>query len=115
MAENRKFPIPADVREAFKKFAEQATGRHVNDTNIKKINVRTFSNRIKKQIVSEIRVGEELDLNLSNIPHEPVFAIFESDDKHDYLVVTPDKGKSNRTVYFFQEDEVMGVEREELG
>lgn len=109
MSVNTKFPIPAEVRAEFKKFAEQATGRHVVEENIKKISVRHFSNRIRRQITSEISVGGELDTNLSNIPHEHVLAIFAAENSDDYLVVTPDKGN---TVYLFSHDEVIDVEKE---
>lgn len=98
-----------EAREAVRKFAEQITGWQVNDTHIKKISVRAFSSRIRKNVFSDIRVGEELDLSLSSFPHEPVLAIFESDK---YLVVTPDKLKSNRRVYLFERREVVGVEKE---
>lgn len=98
-----------EPREAVRRFAEQITGWQVHDTHIKKISVRAFSSRIKRQIESDIRVGEELDLSLSNVPHEPVLAIFESDK---YLVVTPDKIKSNKRVYLFERQEVSGVEKE---
>lgn len=98
-----------EAREAVRKFAEQITGWQVNDTHIKKICVRAFSNRIKKQVQSDICVGEELDLTLSNIPHEPVLAIFESDK---YLVVTPDRIKSNKKIYLFERKEVLGIEKE---
>ena len=112
MSENRKFPIPPEVRESFKKFAEQATGWHVSDAHIKKISVRKFSNRIKREITSDICEGQELDANLSNIPHESVMAIFESDINHEYLVVTPDIGRENSTVYLFDPEEVLEVEKE---
>lgn len=112
MNEFKDFPIPPEVKESFKKFAEQVTGWQVIDSHIKKISVRKFSNRIKRQVTSDICVGQELDTNLSNIPHEPVLAIFESDTSHEYLVVTPDKGKENRTVYLFDPEEVLNVEKE---
>lgn len=102
-------PVPVQVKESLRKFAEQATGWEIRDSGIKKISVRAFSRRIKKYVTSDISVGEELDTNLSNMPHEPVVAIFES---RDYLVVTPDKCKCNGTVYLFQEKEVLGIERE---
>ncbi len=111
MNENKQFPIPPEVRERFKRFAEQATGAPVKDTHIKKINVHAFSSRIKRPVFSQINVGDELDLNLSNLPHEQVCAIFEA---NNYLVVTPDKGKANATVYFFDPSEVSEVEREEI-
>jgi len=103
--------LPPEVKESFRRFAESVTGWQISDTNIKKISVRKFSNRIKKHITSEICVGQELDCNLSNIPHEPVLAIFESSPTHEYLVVTPDKGKENKTVYLFEEQEVLDVEK----
>ncbi|MFZ2357350.1 MAG: hypothetical protein WAW67_06000 [Candidatus Omnitrophota bacterium] len=112
MSENRKFPIPPEVRESFKQFAEQATGWHLKDTHIKKISVRKFSSRIKKQITSDICEGKELDMNLSNIPHEPVLAIFEADQSNEYFVVTPDMGRFNKTVYLFEPQEVLEVEKE---
>lgn len=112
MYEQIKFPMPPEVKEAFRRFTEHTTGWHVKDTNISKISVRAFSSRIKKYITSDICVGQEMDLNLSNIPHEPVLAIFESDEQpNEYLVVTPDKGKENTTVYFFEPRDVLGVER----
>lgn len=110
MNEDKKNLISPRDKESFRKFVEQTTGWRVKDTNIKKISVRTFSNRIKKQITSEICVGQELDFNLSNIPHEPVMAIFES---NDYLVVTPENNKqrTNTTVYLFGQSEVLSIER----
>lgn len=112
MNEERKNLISQETKETFRKFAEQTTGWRVKDTNIQKISVRTFSNRIKKQITSDICVGQELNFNLSNIPHEPVIAIFES---NDYLVVTPENNKQRRntTVYLFEPREVLSIERGE--
>ena len=107
MSEQRKIPLTPEAKESFRKFAEQVTGWQVQDTRIKKISVRAFSNRIKRNITSEISVGEELDLNLSDIPHEPVLAIFKADK---YLVVTPDKVKNNNRLYLFDEKEVLEVE-----
>lgn len=101
--------VTPEIKEAYRRFAETITGWQVKDTFIKKIKVHAFSNRIKKQINSNITVGEELDSNLSNIPHEPVLAIFESDK---YLVVTPDKDSSKGTVYLFEPDEVVNIEKE---
>jgi hypothetical protein len=102
--------MPQEAREALRKFAEQTTGWQVQDTHIKRIHVHKFSSRIRKLVDSEIRVGEEMDLNLANIPHESVFAIFES---KDYLVVTPDHhSKTGATVYLFEPDEVTEVEKE---
>lgn len=98
-----------ETREAVRKFAEQITGWQVNDTHIKKISVRAFSSRIKREVQSDIRVGEELDLSLSNIPHEPVLAIFES---NKYLVITPEIIKSNKRIYLFEPEEVLGIEKE---
>lgn len=98
-----------EAREAIKRFAEQITGWQINDARIKKISVRAFSSRIKREVQSDIRVGEELDLSLSDVPHESVLAIFES---KKYLVVTPDKIKANKRVYFFERQEVLGVEEE---
>lgn len=98
-----------EARETVKRFAEQVTGWHLNDTHIRKISVRAFSSRIKKEIQSDICVGEDLNSYLSDIPHEPVLAIFESDK---YLVVTPDRVKSNKRVYLFERREVLGVEKE---
>lgn len=112
MSEANNFPIPAEVKELFRKFAEQTTGWHIVDPHIKKISVRRFSNRIKKHITSDICVGQELDENLSNIPHEPVLAIFKATDANEYLVVTPDKGKSNSTLYMFEPTEVLNIEEE---
>lgn len=111
MNEDKKNLISPEIRESFRRFAEQTTGWRVKDTNIKKISVRTFSSRIKKQITSDICVGQELNSNLSNIPHEPVLAIFES---NDYLVVTPENNKQrmNTTVYLFEPKEVLNIERE---
>jgi len=98
-----------EPREAVRKFAEQITGWQVSDTHIKRISVRAFSSRIKRKVQSDIRVGEELDLSLSNIPHEPVLAIFES---NKYLVVTPETIKSNKRIYLFEPEEVLGIEKE---
>lgn len=97
------------IREAFRKFAETTTGWQLKDTHIKKISVRTFSSRIKKHIVSDICVGQELDDNLVNLHHVPVAGIFEA---NDYFVVTPDRGDLNGTVYLFEGKEVVGIERE---
>lgn len=109
MIRNRIFPVPQEIKESIKKFTEQVTGWPVKDTNIKKIKVRAFSSRIKREIDSDVSVGEELDSNLSNSPHESVLAIFEA--KEEYLVVTPNKNNSNGTVYFFQPGQVLNIER----
>ncbi len=98
-----------EMKDSCRKFAEQVTGWPVKDTNIKKIKVHTFSWRIRKQVYSDICAGEELDLNLSNLPNEQVIAIFES---NEYLVVTPNKGNLNGTVYLFPFNEVVAVEKE---
>ncbi|MCU0651981.1 MAG: hypothetical protein MUC39_03465 [Candidatus Omnitrophica bacterium] len=99
------------MREAFKRFAEETTGWHLKDTKIKKISVRTFNSRIKKYITSDICVGEELDGNIFEVNHAPVAGIFESDN---YFIVAPDRGRINRTVFLFEDKEVLGVERENL-
>jgi len=101
--------ITPEIKESYRKFAEEITGWQVKDTSIKKIKVHSFSGRVKKQIDSNIIVGEELDSNLSNIPHESVLAIFESDK---YLVVTPNKYSPKGTVYLFEPSEVLSIERE---
>lgn len=100
--------ILSESKELIRKYAEKITGWQVKDTNIKRIKVKTFSNRIKKFISSEIAVGEELDLNLSNMPHESVLAIFES---NEYLVVTPDRNNSKGTLYLFKSNEVLDIEK----
>ncbi len=109
MIVNNVFPVLPVIKESFRRFAEQVTGWPVKDTNIKKIKVHTFSGRIRRRVDSDICVGEELDCNLSNMPHEPVLAIFES---NEYLVVTPNSGNSKGTVYLFRPEEVVGIERE---
>lgn len=109
MLRNLILPIPQETKESFRKFAEQVTGWQVKDTNIKKIKVHSFSDRIKKPIDSDINVGEELDTNLSNMPHEPVLAIFES---NEYLVITPNRNNQKGTVYLFDADEVVNIEKE---
>lgn len=101
-------PPTPETKETYRKFAEQLTGWTVKDTNIKKIRVHTFSDRIKRPINSDISVGNEIDSNLSNMPHEPVLAIFES---NEYLVVTPNQNNSEGTVYLFGPNEVLGVEK----
>jgi len=98
-----------EQRELFRKFAEQMTGWPVKDTNIKKISVRAFSKQVKKEIVSDICVGEELNRFLADFNPERVLAIFES---NEYLVVTPDTTERNRRVYLFDEKEVLKVEKE---
>ena len=100
-------PAAAETKETFRRYVEEVTGWHVEETNIKKISVHAFSNRIKRKITSDICVGQELDYFLSEIPHEPVLAIFKA---NKYLVVTPDKLKSNRIIYLFDEQDVLGVE-----
>lgn len=100
-------PTPV-VKETFRKFAEQMTGWEVKDTNIKKIKVHAFSDRIKRPINSDICVGEEIDANLSNTPHEPVLAIFES---NEYIVVTPSLRSQEATVYLFDPEEILNIER----
>lgn len=101
-------PTPV-VKENFRKFAEQMTGWEVKDTNIKKIRVHAFSDRIKRPINSDICVGKEIDTNLSNTPHEPVLAIFES---NEYIVVTPSPRTQEATVYLFGAGEILNIERE---
>lgn len=98
-----------ETREAVRRSTEDITGWQVNDTNIKKITVRAFSSCLKKEIRSDICVGEEMNLYLSSIPHQPVLAIFESDK---FLVVTPERIKSSKRIYLFERGEVLGVERE---
>ncbi len=109
MIKNRVFPVALDEKESFRQFAERLTGWEVKDSHIRKIKVRSFSDRIKRQISSDICVGQELDNNLSNIPGEPVLAIFES---KEYLVITPDKSNLKATVYLFDQSEVLGIEKE---
>jgi len=55
---NRIFPAGPEVKETFRQFAEQLTGWQVKDTNIKKIKVHAFSDRIKKLVDSNVSVGE---------------------------------------------------------
>ena len=100
-------PASAETKETFRKYVEEVTGWHVEDPHIKKISVRAFSNRIKRKITLDISVGKELDLLLSEIPHEPVLAIFKADK---YLVVTPDTLKPNRIIYLFDQEDVLGIE-----
>ena len=109
MLNTLKLPLTDENKETFRRFAEQITGWPVKDTHIKKIKVHTFSNRIRKYIDSNITVGERLDKNISNIPDEPVLAIFES---KEYLVITPNKNSDNGTVYLFDLDEVQAIEKE---
>ncbi len=98
-----------EQRELVRRFAEEMTGWPVRDTNIKKISVRAFSKRIKKEVTSDICVGEELDRFLADINPERVLAIFES---NEYLVITPDRNAKNRRVYLFDPKEVLNVEKE---
>jgi len=109
MLRNRLSQNLAEERESFRKFAEQITGWPVKDTKITKIKVNAFSDRIKRNVSSDIQVGQELDLNLANIPHESVLAIFES---KEFLVITPDKSSPNGTVYFFDPNKVLDIEKE---
>lgn len=109
MIKDRVLPVSPEVKEALRKFTEQLTGRQVKDSNIKKIKVRAFSNRIRRHVDSDVNVGGELDSNLSNRPHESVVAIFEA--KEEYLVVTPDRDNLNGTVYFFEPGQVLSIER----
>lgn len=109
MIKERVLPMTPEKVDLLRKFAEKATGWEIKDTRIKKIKVQSFSNRVRRPIASDICIGEELDLNLSNMPHESVLAIFES---KEYIVVTPDKNELNGTVYFFRPQEVVSVERE---
>lgn len=106
---NRIFPDSPEAKEALRKFAEQVTGWQIKDSNIKKIKVRTFSDRIKRRIDSDVSVGEELDSNLSNSPHESVLAIFEG--REEYLVVTPNRNNPNGTLYFFEPGQILSIER----
>ncbi|MFA5156233.1 MAG: hypothetical protein WC532_02420 [Candidatus Omnitrophota bacterium] len=110
---NRLFPATPETKETFRKFAEQVTGWHVKDTHIKCIKIHAFSDRIKRPVDSNVSVGEELDANLSNSPHEPVLAIFESEDVKEYLVVTPNRNSQKGTLYFFDPQEVIGIEKED--
>lgn len=100
-------PAAVETKETFRKYVEEVTGLHVEDTDIRKLRVRTFSNRIRRKVTSDISVGQELDLLLSEIPHEPVLAIFKADK---YVVVTPDTIKPNRIIYLFDQEDVLGVE-----
>jgi hypothetical protein len=109
---NRIFPAAPEIKETFRKFAEQVTGWHVKDTHITKIKVHAFSDRIKKPVDSSVSVGEELDTNLSNSPHESVLAIFES-EANEYLVITPNRNNQKGTLYFFDPQEVIGIEKED--
>jgi hypothetical protein len=108
---NRIFSATPEVKETFRQFAEQVTGWQVKDTHIKKIKVHAFSDRIKKPVDSNVSVGEELDTNFSNSPHEPVLAIFES-EANEYLVVTPNRNSQKGTLYFFDPQEVVDIEKE---
>ena len=94
-------------KKLVKNIVEQITGCQVRENEISKLKVHAFSNRIKKYIDTEIKVGEEMNLELADIPHTKVLAIFKS---KDYLVVTPDTSTENKHIYFFSEDEVSGVE-----
>ncbi|MDD5431977.1 MAG: hypothetical protein PHO70_03210 [Candidatus Omnitrophica bacterium] len=107
MNETQLLPAVEHSREILKKFAESITGWQVKDTDIKMISVRSFSNRVKRFVISNVCVGEELNENLSDIIHEPVLAIFES---NEFLVITPDKIKANKRIYFFNENEVFEIE-----
>ncbi len=109
MIKEKVLPVSPVVREAMRRFTEQLTGWQVKDSNIKKIKVRAFSNRVRRHIDSDVNVGEELDSNLSNRPHESVLAIFEARD--EYLVITPDKDNLNGTIYFFEPGQVLDIER----
>jgi hypothetical protein len=112
MIRNRIFPTTPEVKESFRKFAEQVTGWQVKDTHIKRIKVHAFSDRIKRPVDSSVSVGEELDTNLSNSPHEAVLAIFES-EASEYLVVTPNLNNQKGTLYFFDPQEVVDIIKEE--
>lgn len=109
MTEDSVLPQLLERKESLRKFAESVTGWQVKDTNIKTIKVLHFSGRLKKRISSDICIGKELDENLSNAPHEPVAGIFES---NQYLVVTPSRNNLKGTVYFFEQEEVVNIERE---
>ena len=105
------FPLNPEIKEAIRKFAEQTIGSTVRDTKIRSISVSTTGRHSRKLINSKICVGNELDSGLANIPHESVMAIFESDfAANNYVVVTPDK---RGTVYLFDREEVVNIEKEE--
>lgn len=110
---NRIFPASPEVKETFRKFAEQVTGWHVKDTHIRTLKIHAFSDRIKKAIDSNVKVGEELDENISNSPHEAVLAIFESEEAKEFLVITPNRNSQRGTLYFFGPQEVLSIEKEE--
>lgn len=110
MNKDKIFPVPPDVKESFRKFAEETTGWQVKDTDIKKITVSIFSEHIKKRIVAGICVGDELNTNVSCVYPEPILAIFES---NAYLVITPNRGGLRGMPYLFGNEEVLSVERGE--
>jgi hypothetical protein len=98
-----------ETQESLRKFAQDLTGWQVKDAPIKGITVRALSRRLHRLVEADIRVGQELGPDVSSEPHEPVAAIFES---NAYLVVTPAlHGAGDKTVYFFQPEEVTRVER----
>lgn len=109
MAENTILQRLLEKKESLRRFAEEITGWQVKDTNIKTIKVMHFSDRMKKRVFSDICIGKELDENLSNVPHEPVVGIFESNDYH--LVVTPNRNNLKGTVYFFEQENIINIER----
>ena len=115
MMDRLNLPMSMGVKETIRQLAEQLTGCHVTDSNIKKIKVHTFSNRVKKLVDSDICVGEDLDKNISSIAHEQVLAIFESRllSKDEFLVVTPSSRHDSKdaTVYLFEKEEVIAIER----
>jgi len=109
MRETGVLPLTPEVKETVRRFAETMTGWQVKDTHIKKIKVHAFSPLIKRPIDSDICVGQELDGDLSGVPHEKVLAIFES---NEYLVVTPNRNSLEGTVYFFEPREVSVIEKD---
>ena len=94
-----------DLRDKFRKFAEQTMGRKVDDTDIKGLKVRDMDSAT---LVTEIRVGGTLPTSLrADTPGEKILAIFEASNL--FLVVTPNRGGIRGMPYLFGKDEVVEV------
>ncbi len=100
--------VTSEIRESFRKFAEETTGGKVEDLHIKSILINDRSHRRLGLVL--ITVGKILHPKMSDTPGEPVLAIFKSDE---YLVVTPNRGGLRGMPYLFGADEVVSVETEQ--
>jgi hypothetical protein len=94
-----------DMRENFRKFAEETFGEQVSDHNIKGLKVIDKGSTIG---ITTIQVNGTIPDSLRpDSPNETILAIFET--SRTYLVITPNRGGLKGEPYLFGKDEVVEI------